>query len=187
LIRPVDPQLIRPVDAQSDAAAIAAIYAPYVAGSAVSFEEDPPGAPEFQRRIERITKTHPWLVAQAGDGTVAGYAYATHHRDRAAYRWAADVAVYVAQGHQRSGVGTRLYEELFNRLRDQKIRIAVAGITLPNPGSVALHEAFGFQPVGVYRNIGWKAGAWRDVGWWQLELVAPTDGQPPEPVAVPPA
>ena len=173
--------LIRPADPERDAAPCAAIYAPYVAGSAVSFEDEPPEAKDLAARMARITATHPWLVAETEAGEVAGYAYGTAHRDRAAYRWAADVAVYVAGDHQRRGVGTRLYGELLSRLSRQGIRTAVAGITLPNPGSVALHESFGFQPVGVYRRIGWKAGAWRDVGWWQLELLPPTDAKPPEP------
>jgi L-amino acid N-acyltransferase YncA len=174
--------LIRAADPHRDAAACAAIYAPYVSGSAVSFEDDPPDARQLHNRIEGITQTHPWLVAETESGTVAGYAYATHHRDRAAYRWAADVAVYVARERQGGGVGTRLYEELLALLAKQRLRTAVAGIALPNPASVALHERFGFTLVGVYRNIGWKAGAWRDVGWWQLALLPPTEGQPPEPL-----
>ncbi len=173
--------LIRPVRPHQDAASCAAIYAPYITDSAVSFEDEPPTEHELRRRIERITETHPWLVAETANGQVAGYAYATHHRDRSAYRWAADVAVYVAREHQGQGVGTHLYQDLFQLLRQQHLRIAVAGISLPNPGSVALHEALGFQRVGVYRNIGWKAGAWRDVGWWQLELLPPSTEKPPEP------
>jgi L-amino acid N-acyltransferase YncA len=173
--------LIRAADPHRDAAACAQIYAPYVSGSAVSFEDDPPDARQLHNRIERITQTHPWLVAETEAGAVAGYAYATHHRDRAAYRWAADVAVYVGREHQGCGVGTRLYGALLPLLAERQLRTAVAGITLPNPASVALHERFGFTPVGVYRNIGWKAGAWQDVGWWQLELLPPTEGKPPEP------
>jgi phosphinothricin acetyltransferase len=110
---------------------------------------------------------------------VVGYAYAVPHRTRAAYRWAADVTVYVAPSHHRRGVGRRLYTELVLRLRDGGLRIACAGITLPNDASVALHRAVGFQPVGVYRRIGWKHGAWHDVGWWQLDLL-PSGGPPRE-------
>ena len=107
------------------------------------------------------------------DGEVAGYAYASPHHDRAAYRWATDVTVYVASEHQRRGVGRQLYQVLFELLRGQGLYVACAGITLPNEASVGLHEALGFQPVGVYRGVGWKVGEWHDVGWWQLQLLPP--------------
>jgi L-amino acid N-acyltransferase YncA len=133
-------------------------------------------------RIESGSRTHPWLVYER-DGEVAGYAYAGVHRTRAAYRWTAEVTAYVAQSHQRAGVGRALYEELLARLRAQNFRLAVAGITLPNDASVGLHEALGFEPVGVYRNIGWKFGSWHDVGWWQLDLGEPQTSPPPEPLS----
>ena len=172
--------LIRHADPVKDAAACAAIYAPFVRDSAASFEEQPPSVEEFAGRIERISHTYPWLVAEEGDA-LAGFAYASRHRERPAYRWAADVAAYVAEDHRRRGVGRALYEALLGLLASQGLRIACAGITLPNEASVALHESCGFTAVGIYRRIGWKAGAWRDVGWWQLELGAPTDAPPPEP------
>jgi phosphinothricin acetyltransferase len=173
--------LIRDADSHRDAAACAAIYTPYVEDTAISFEEHAPTTPEFALRIEQTTKTHPWLVAEhehehEHEHEVIGYAYATRHRERASYRWATDVAVYVAGAHQRRGAGRALYEALLGLLAQQGFRIACAGITLPNAASVALHEALGFQLVGVYKNIGWKRGAWHDVGWWQLEL-APTSSQ----------
>jgi L-amino acid N-acyltransferase YncA len=171
---------IRHADPELDAAACAAIYEPYVRGTVISFEEHPPDAAELSRRIEAISSRYPWLVAEDG-GTVTGYAYASQHKDRAAYRWAADVAVYVTRGAQRRGIGRNLYETLFELLVAQGIRLVCAGITLPNQASVALHEAVGFERVGVYRRIGWKAGAWHDVGWWQRELVPPGSGPPPEP------
>ncbi|HYB27669.1 MAG TPA: arsinothricin resistance N-acetyltransferase ArsN1 family B [Solirubrobacteraceae bacterium] len=176
--------LIRDATAERDAAACAAIYAPYVRDTVISLEERPPTADELADRIHGTTRTHPWLVAE-DHGEVIGYAYAGTHRERASYRWAADVAVYVSGQHHRRGAGRTLYGTLFSLLAAQGLRIACAGITLPNEASVGLHEALGFRPVGVYRNIGWKHGAWRDVGWWQLEL-APQDGQdgdrpPPEP------
>lgn len=175
------PLTIRDADPELDAAACAAIYAPHVEGSAVSFEEHPPGIAEMGARIRRIGASHPWLVAER-DGEVVGYAYGCPHRERPAYRWSADVSVYVASGSARQGHGRALYEELLARLRRQRFRMACAGITLPNPASVALHEALGFVPVGVFREIGWKDGAWRDVGWYQLELTAPTVEPPPEPL-----
>jgi L-amino acid N-acyltransferase YncA len=131
-------------------------------------------------RIARVRATHPWLVAERS-GEIAGYAYASPHHVRAAYRWAADVAVYVSRRHHREGVGRELYENLFARLRGQGVRVACAGVTLPNDASVGLHEALGFTPVGVYRKVGWKAGTWHDVGWWQLALLPQGDEPPPEP------
>lgn len=125
----------------------------------------------MRRRIDDISARYPWLVAEA-DGGVAGYAYASPHRTRAAYRWVADVTVYVERGHQRHGLGRALYGALLELLGRQGVQVACAGITLPNEASVRLHEALGFEPVGVYRRIGWKAGAWHDVGWWQRELIA---------------
>ena len=133
------------------------------------------------RRIETVATTHPWLVAERG-GEVRGYAYACQHRERAAYRWAADVSVYVAAGERRQGHGRCLYEELFERLRHQRFQVACAGITLPNPASSGLHARLGFAEVGVSRRIGWKRGAWHDVGWWQLELAPPGTDPPPEPL-----
>ncbi len=173
--------MVRDADPASDAAACAAIYAPYVESSVISFEAAAPAAAEMAARIERCSRTHPWLVAEEG-GEVRGYAYACRHRERAAYRWAVDVSVYVAEDERGRGHGRRLYEALFERLRAQRFQIAVAGITLPNPASVALHRRLGFEPVGVSRRIGWKQGAWRDVGWWQLELAPPGEGPPPEPL-----
>jgi phosphinothricin acetyltransferase len=174
--------LVRHADPARDGAACAAIYAPYVSASAVSFEEVAPTAQEFAGRIARTSARFPWLVLEDGD-RVVGYAYASRHHDRAAYRWAVDVAVYVDAAGQGRGGGRRLYVALLELLRRQGLRIACAGIALPNDASVGLHRALGFEPVGTYRDIGWKAGAWRDVSWWQLQLApgARDDGPPPEP------
>jgi len=172
--------VIRDADPECDAQACAAIYAPYVLDSPVSFEEQALDAVAVAQRMGTVTATHPWLVAER-DGGVVGFAYGSPHRERAAYRWAADVSVYVDGGAQRQGVGRALYAELFERLRAQRLRVACAGITLPNAASVALHESLGFERVGVYRAIGWKAGAWRDVGWWRLQLLPPVP-DPPEPL-----
>ncbi len=148
--------------------------------SAVSFEAEPPGAAHMTERIRATQKTHAWLVAER-DGRVVGYAYGGVHRTRAAYRWTAEVSAYVDRSVHRGGIGRELYTELFERLRRQGFRLLVAGITLPNEASVGLHEAMGFERVGVYRNIGWKAGRWWDVGWWQLDLGAPAGDPPPGP------
>ena len=129
---------------------------------------------------KRIRAAHEWLVAER-DGVVVGYAYGDVHRRRTAYQWTAEVSAYVDRAAQRTGVGRVLYTELFDRLRRRGFRLLVAGITLPNEASVRIHEALGFEPVGVYKNIGWKAGQWWDVGWWQLDLGAPEGEPPPEP------
>ena len=176
--------LVRHADPARDGAACAAIYGPYVDASGVSFEDVAPSAAELSARIAATSARFPWLVVEL-DGAVAGYAYASQHRERAAYRWAVDVAVYVDAAHQGRGAGRALYEALFALLRGQGFRSACAGIALPNDASVALHRALGFEHVGTYRDIGWKAGAWRDVAWWQLQLApdAPRDEPPPEPGA----
>jgi L-amino acid N-acyltransferase YncA len=171
---------IRDADPARDAAACAAIYAPHVEGSAVSFEERAPDAAELAARIRRYGASHAWLVAER-EGRVVGYAYATAFNERPAYRWSAGVSVYVAAEAQGDGVGRALYEALFARLRERGFRTACAGITLPNAASVGLHESLGFEQVGVNREIGWKEGAWRDVGWYQLELTPAGEGPPPEP------
>jgi len=172
---------IRSADPKLDAAACAELYAPYVEGGPISFEERAPSAAELAARIERISATHPWLVAERGGGVV-GYAYACPHRERPAYRWSVDVSVYVAAAHVGEGIGSALYTALFERLRAQRFRMAYAGITLPNPASVALHESLGFAQVGTMREVGWKLGDWRDVGWFQLELAPAAAEQPPEPL-----
>jgi L-amino acid N-acyltransferase YncA len=172
--------LIRHADPTADAATCAAIYAPFVDGSGVSFEEVAPTADELRLRIESYSERHPWLVAQDDEGSAIGFAYAGGHRARAAYRWTVEVSVYIHSEQRRRGVGRRLYETLLPLLARQGVTLAVAGITLPNDASVALHEAVGFQPVGVYRSVGFKAGAWRDVSWWQCQLVDPIPVPPPE-------
>ena len=170
---------IRPADPERDAAACAAIYAPSVESTPISFELVPPDPAEFAQRIEKYSATHQFLVAEA-DGEVVGYAYACRWRERPAYDWAVEVSVYVDPAHKGEGVGGALYAELLDRLRAQGFRIAVAGITLPNPASIALHERLGFEPIGALRAVGWKLGGWQDVGYWQL-LLAPDAADPPTP------
>jgi L-amino acid N-acyltransferase YncA len=174
---PSDPTLriARP----DDAAPIAAIYAPYVRDTAVSFEVEPPGAAEMCRRIEATLDRHTWVVAEE-DAGIVGYAYASAHRARAAYQWSVDVTVYLAPAAHRRGIGARLYRALFALLAHAGYTNAHAGIALPNAASVALHERLGFEPIGVYRGVGFKLGAWRDVGWWGKRL-APLATDPPAP------
>ncbi len=154
---------------ERDAEQVAAIYAPNVTDTVISFESEPPTADEMRRRIEGTLERYPWLVCEC-QGRVLGYAYAGAHRSRAAYRWSVDVSVYVHEGVRRAGVGRALYASLFAALKLQGFYNAYAGATLPNPGSVGLHESVGFRPVGVYRGVGYKMGAWHDVVWWHLPL-----------------
>jgi len=182
----------------ADAAAIASIYRPYVTDAATSFEIDPPDAGEMNRRMAALESFAPWLVAverrtrdpqrvphppRRGSGgeaacaprdhqpeVVVGYAYASPHRDRAAYRWSIDVTVYLRGDRHRRGIGRTLYQALLPLLAMQGFCVAHAAITLPNAASVGLHESLGFTPIGVYPAVGWKQGAWHDVGWWRLPL-----------------
>ena len=157
----------------ADAESIAAIYAPLVAGTAISFEETPPGPGEISRRMRGDPRL-PWLIADDA-GLVAGYAYASAHRQRPAYRWSADCSVYLDPRYRGRGLGRLLYGYLFREMRDLGYVSLFAGIALPNVASVGLHEAMGFRPVGVFSDVGYKLGSWRDVGWWQLRL---RDGAP---------
>jgi phosphinothricin acetyltransferase len=163
-----------------DAGALSAIYAPYVAQTAASFELDPPSADEMAARVRRVGATFPWLVYES-DGEVLGYAYASQHKERAAYAWSVDTTVYVAQGEHRRGLGRILYARLLSILTRQGFHQAYGGITLPNAASVGLHEACGYRPIGVYHQVGYKLGAWRDVGWWGRPLATPT-GEPSPPL-----
>ncbi|HEY7893710.1 MAG TPA: arsinothricin resistance N-acetyltransferase ArsN1 family B [Gemmatimonadaceae bacterium] len=152
-----------------DGPAFAAIYRPAVVGSPISFEIDPPDAAEMARRVENIGARHPWLAFE-DDGATLGYAYASPHRARPAYQWSAEVSAYVHADARRRGVARALYTSLFAALRLLGYCNAYAGITLPNPASVGLHEALGFRGVGVFHDVGYKLGRWHDVGWWERPL-----------------
>ncbi len=162
-----------------DAAACAAIYAPYVRDTAITFELDPPDADEMAARIIAAQRAHAWLVAE-DDEQVIGYAYGGEFKSRAAYRFTCEVSVYLRHGVERRGVGRALYDVLLLRLADAGFRQAVAGMTLPNPASEGFHHAFGFEPVGVYRGVGWKLDRWHDVLFVQRPLSASPD-PPAEP------
>ena len=162
----------------SDAAAIAEIYRPIVTSTPISFEIEPPDEQEFQRRIKKVIPGHPWLVCE-NQQQIAGYAYASRHHERAAYQWSVDTSVYVHSDYRRRGIGQALYTSLFRILIAQDYYNAYAGITLPNPGSVGLHESVGFKRLCVYHNVGYKLGSWYDVGWWELSL-QPVTGAPPK-------
>jgi phosphinothricin acetyltransferase len=153
----------------SDAHDIQTIYAPIVRDTAISFELEPPTIDEMRTRIKDRLTTLPWLVLES-DRRIVAYAYASPHRTRPVYRWSVDVSVYVAPDVYRRGFGRRLYEVLLAVIKAQGYCTAFAGIALPNEPSIRLHEAMGFSLVGIYRNVGYKLGQWRDVGWWSLAL-----------------
>ena len=169
--------------AARDGEALAVIYRPAVVGSVISFEIEPPDGSEMARRVERILARTPWLVLEVKDA-VLGYAYAGQHRDRAAYQWSVDVSAYVHPDARRLGIARALYASLFAVLTRQGFRNAYAGITLPNEASVGLHTSVGFTPVGIYRNVGYKLGAWHDTGWFERP-VGPHVPEPPAPTPLP--
>jgi L-amino acid N-acyltransferase YncA len=176
----MSPEISLRVARAADSESILAIYAPVVLETFISFETDVPAISAMAERIGTTLENFPWLVATR-EGGIVGYAYASAHRERAAYRWSVDTTVYVAQDARYQGIGARLYGSLLGILRFQGFRSAFAGIALPNPASVRLHEAAGFEPLGVYTDVGYKLGAWRSVGWWRLGLTA-CDGEPSMPV-----
>ena len=160
----------------ADAIAIRAIYAPVVISTPISFELEPPTVEEMAGRITAVLPTYPWLVLTDGTG-VAGYAYGRQFQPRPAYRWSVETSVYVDAGRRGAGIGRALYRSLLEVLARQGYRQALGGVALPNPASVRLHEACGFRLTGVQERLGWKLGAWHDVGWFQRELT-PGTGAP---------
>ena len=165
----------------NDATAVREIYAPFCAeDSPVSFEIVAPTVAEMQNRIARTLERFPWLVCER-EGAIAGFVYAGPHRERAAYQWSTEVTAYMHVAHRRVGVAEALYTALFALLRAQRYVCALAGITLPNPASIALHTKMGFELIGIYKNVGFKCGAWQDVGWWQLQL-QPLPQRPSSPM-----
>jgi phosphinothricin acetyltransferase len=162
----------------ADAAAIAAIYRPYVEGSRISFEEVAPDSDEMTRRI--ASPLHPWLVAEA-DERLAGFASSAPYHRRPAYRWTAETSIYCAADAQGGGLGRALLTALLELLKRQGYVTAIGAIAMPNPASVALHERLGFAPAGTYRGVGFKLGRWTDVALWQKDL-APRSADPVEPL-----
>jgi len=163
---------------EDDGAACAAIYAPYVTDTVITFEYDVPTAADMSARIAAVLRTHAWLVLE-DDDRVVGYAYASAAKARAAYQWSCEVTVYLEAGRRRSGCGRALYTALFERLAERGFRQALAAMTLPNVASEGLHRAMGFEPIGVQRRIGWKHDAWHDVAWVQRSI-GDDDGPPRE-------
>jgi len=176
------PALTLRLATEGDAGEIQAIYAPYVRDTCISFELEPPSVEEIRRRIGSVLARWPWLVCER-DGRLVGYAYASEHRVRAAFRWAVDVAIYVRNGEHRAGIGRALYTALLASLRLQGFCHAYGAIYLPNPASVGLHEAVGFRPFALFPQVGFKQGGWRDVGWWHCAL-RELPANPPEPLSL---
>ncbi|QIR35980.1 N-acetyltransferase [Tolypothrix sp. PCC 7910] len=173
---------------ENDASQMLVIYAPIVRETAISFELEPPSETEFQQRIKNYQQQMPWLVCEI-NGEVVGYAYASPYRPRAAYQWSVESSVYVGEKYRRQGIAKALYTTLLKLLQLQGFYNVVAAIALPNQPSVALHEAFGFVPVGVFPRVGYKFGKWLDIGYWQLslqpELSFLTDSNSTQPVNPP--
>jgi phosphinothricin acetyltransferase len=164
-----------------DAPGVLEIYNPFILQTPITFEETPLAPGAMAARMAEVMTVYPWLVCEGEDKSIQGYAYASRHAARAAYRWSVDTALYVHPAHHRKGVGRRLYRALFEILRLQGFASAFALIALPNPASVGMHEEAGFVSCGVLPAAGFKLGDWRDVGYWRLQL-HPTNGSRPEPV-----
>ncbi|HEX4412263.1 MAG TPA: GNAT family N-acetyltransferase [Lacipirellulaceae bacterium] len=162
-----------------DAAGILEIYAPFCESTPVTFELVPPSIEEMRERIVRVSATYPWLVGEA-NGRILGYVYASRLRERAAYQWTVEVAVYVSPAYQRRGLAHALYTTLFSLLKIQGYFKAFASVSLPNVASVGFHKKLGFHSAGIFEGVGYKAGEWLDVGWWQREL-QPRIDSPPDP------
>ncbi len=163
---------------EADAQSVLAIYAPIVRDTAISFEESPPTVDEIIQRMRSILPTYPYLVFEE-DGQVLGYANGHVHRGRPAYRWSVETTIYVREDARGQGVGRSLYARLLDVLTRQGFHTAYAGIAMPNPGSVAVHQAVGFRPLGVFPEVGFKQGRWHDVSWWYRPLnVGVPDGDP---------
>jgi phosphinothricin acetyltransferase len=178
---------IRLADPDADATRVAEIYEPAVVDSIISFEEVPPAAEEMAARMRTVLDWAPWLVAEDESGLVVGYAYASRHRERAAYRWSVDISVYVDPAWQGRGVGRSLYDDLLPILSRQRFVNVYAGVGLPNPASVALHESIGMRLIGTYERVGFKNGRWVDVAWYGMRLAGAANQTmaPPEPMAYP--
>jgi L-amino acid N-acyltransferase YncA len=154
---------------ESDAAAMLAIYRPYVETTTISFEEEVPSLEEFEARLRKYIAGWVCLAAET-NGQLVGYAYGSTHRERSAYKRSVETSVYVAQGLHGKGIGRSLYEALLPKLAEKGYCNAFAGIALPNEASIGVHRAVGFEPIGMFPRVGYKFGAWRDVAWFYRKL-----------------
>ena len=166
---------IRPA-IENDALQILEIYEPFVRDSLITFEVQVPTSAEMATRIKTVSVTHPWLVAEAEDGEILGYAYANKYREREAYQWSTEVSVYLRESARAQGIATQLYKNLIRSLADLGFYKAYGVITIPNDPSIRFHEKFGFKKIAVFPSAGYKLGKWADVGWWELQLRPVSDG-----------
>jgi len=157
-----------------DAPRLLEIYAPYVQDTPISFETEVPSLAEFEGRMRETLPKYPWLIYEA-DGKICGYAYAGSYRSRCAYGWSVESTVYVDSKFHKKGIGKALYQKLLDLLREQGAVNVIGGITIPNDGSVGLHESLGFAKVAQFKDVGFKLGKWWDVGFWQIQLQKPTE------------
>lgn len=161
--------MIRPV-LTADAASICKIYNHYVLNTHINFEEEAVSIEDMEDRISTITQKHPWFVYEE-NGQVLGYAYASEWKSRCAYRYSVECTVYLEQGADGKGIGSKLYEALLEQIGREKVHAVIGGIALPNEASVALHEKFGFEKVAHFKEVGYKFGNWIDVGYWEKIIV----------------
>lgn len=160
-----------------DAQSIREIYAPYIEHSTITFHTEVLPLDHYREQIRSNLERYPWYVAETEDGNIVGYAHASEHHSRQAYRWSVNISIYLREEHKGQGTGRRLYETLLATLKRQGFRMVHAGITMPNEPSQKIHETLGFQYVGTFPAAGFKQGVWKDVGWWVLDLMA---GSEPE-------
>jgi L-amino acid N-acyltransferase YncA len=153
----------------ADAKGILDIYAPYIENTSFTFETETPSVQAFADRIQSYLHQWPWLVCEI-NGRIAGYAYASRYRERTAYQWCVECSVYIHDDFLKAGIATALYTALLEILKTQGFYTVYAVINLPNDRSVAFHEKMGFEYFASYKNVGYKLGKWKTVGWWQLVL-----------------
>ena len=153
----------------TDISDIIAIYNYYIENTCITFEEEPVTSNEMLKRIETISKVHPFIVAEL-DNKVIGYAYATSWRVRSAYRFSSEITIYLDHKMKGKGVGSQLFSALIEKLKETDLHVLVGGIALPNEASIALHEKYGFEKVAQFSEIGYKFNQWIDVGYWELKL-----------------
>lgn len=154
---------------EEDSDSLLKIYGEFITNTAVTFEVTIPSVLEFSQRIKNVLEKHPWLICEI-NGENIGYAYASKHRERAAYQWSVDVTVYISPKYHRKHIATALYTALIELLKVQGYYNAYAGVALPNIKSEGFHEFFCFKPVGVFHNVGYKFNEWRDVKWFELAI-----------------
>ena len=172
-------KLLRLAD-EKDAAGILSIYAPYIESTSFTFETEVPSIEEFSERIKMYLTNWPWLVCEI-DGVIAGYTYATRHRERTAYQWSTECSVYIHDDFQQMGIARALYTALFEILKKQGFRNVYAVINLPNEKSVSFHVRCGFEYFATYEKVGYKLGKWKNVGWWRL-IINEFDDEPAAPI-----